>query len=303
MHRTDFPEGNAVSKPDRSVLFTIPAIVLIGLTVALAGGRGGAAAFGIPVFWMATGLAFAIQWVAFTPAYLLQSERFFDLTGGFTYLSVAAMAVLLIPIVDGRSLLLLALVSIWAVRLGLFLFRRIHRAGKDGRFDEIKTSFLRFLSAWTLQGLWVALTLAAALAAITTTVRESLGLYALIGALIWAAGFAIEVISDRQKSHFRADPGNAGRFIRTGLWARSRHPNYFGEIILWVGVAVIAFPVLHGWQYVTLISPVFVALLLTRGSGIPILERRADEKWSGQPDYEKYRAQTPILVPRLTRAG
>ena len=292
-----------MSKLERSALFTIPAVVLAGLVVALAGGRGGATALGIPIFWLAIGLAFAIQWVAFVPAFLMKTEKFFDLIGSATHLSVAALAVLLTPAVDGRALLLQALVSIWAARLGYFLFRRIHRAGKDGRFDEIKTSFVRFLSAWTLQGLWVALTLATALAAIATTARQALDLYAVMGALIWAAGFAIEVIADRQKSRFRADPDHAGQFIRTGLWARSRHPNYFGEITLWVGIAVIAFPVLQGWQYVTLVSPVFVALLLTRGSGIPILERRADEKWSGQPDYEKYRAQTPILVPRLTRAG
>lgn len=290
-----------MSKPDRSALFAIPVIVLIGLGVALAGGQGGATAYGIPIFWLAVGLAFAIQWVAFVPAYLIATEKFFDLIGSVTYLSVAAMAVLLAPTVDGRALLLWALASIWAARLGFFLFRRVHRAGKDGRFDEIKTSFLRFLSAWTLQGLWVTLTLAAALAAMATTVRQSLGLFAPMGSLIWAVGFAIEVIADRQKSRFRANPDNAGKFIRTGLWARSRHPNYFGEIAIWVGVAVIAFPVLHGWQYVTLISPVFVALLLTRGSGVPILERRADEKWGGQPDYEAYKVQTPILVPRLTR--
>jgi len=290
-----------MSKSERSALRTIPLVVLIGLGVALAGGRGGAAAGGIPILWLAFGLAYAIQWVAFLPAYLMRTEKAFDLIGGITYLTVTTTVGLLSPAADGRTLLLWALVSCWAMRLGFFLFRRVHRAGKDGRFDEIKTSFVRFLSAWTLQGLWVALTLGAALAAMASTAPRRLDLYALAGSLIWAAGFAIEVIADRQKGAFRANADNAGQFIRTGLWARSRHPNYFGEIALWTGVAVIAFPVLQGWQYVTLISPLFVALLLTRGSGIPILERRADEKWGGQPDYETYKAQTPILIPRLTR--
>lgn len=188
---------------------------------------------------------------------------------------------------------------IWAIRLGTFLFRRIHKAGKDSRFDEIKPSLFRFLNVWSIQGLWVTFTSAAALAAITTTTRKELGLFALIGFLTWAFGFVFEVIADAQKSLFRADPDNEGSFIRTGLWARSRHPNYFGEIMLWIGVAIIAVPILRGWQWVTLISPLFVTLLLTRVSGIPLLEKRADEKWGGQDEYEAYKERTPELIPRL----
>ncbi len=142
-------------------------------------------------------------------------------------------------------------------------------------------------------------TMAAALAAITSNTRKPLGLFALVGFLIWAFGFAIEAIADAQKSHFRADPVNRGKFIQSGLWARSRHPNYFGEIVLWIGVAIIAVPVLQGWQWATLISPIFVALLLNLISGVPMLEKRADEKWGGQEDYEAYKARTPALIPRI----
>jgi steroid 5-alpha reductase family enzyme len=287
-----------MKKTDRNALVALPIVILIGLGVALAGSQGGASVFGIPIFAFSVGLAFLIQWLAFIPAYLLQNEKFFDLTGSITYISVTIIAVLLGPVVDGRSILLLALVVIWAGRLGTFLFRRIHKAGKDARFDEIKPSFIRFLNTWTLQGLWVTFTLAAALAAITTTTRKELGLFALIGFLVWVFGFAFEVAADIQKSRFRADRENKGKFIHTGLWARSRHPNYFGEIVLWIGVAVIALPVLRGWQWVTLISPVFVTLLLTRISGVPLLEKRADEKWGGQEDYEAYKERTPVLIPR-----
>ena len=119
-----------------------------------------------------------------------------------------------------------------------------------------------------------------------------------VGGLTWAIGFGIEVVADRQKSVFREEPANAGRFISSGLWAWSRHPNYFGEIVLWIGVAVICLPVLRGWQWVTLISPFFVTLLLTRVSGVPMLEKRADEKWGGQEDYEAYKERTPVLIPR-----
>jgi steroid 5-alpha reductase family enzyme len=283
---------------DRTALIAVFAAILMGLGVAVAGSQGGASVFGIPLFASMVGLAFLIQWLAFIPAYLLQTERFFDLTGGITYISVTLIALLLSPNVDGRSILLTAMVVIWAARLATFLFRRIQQEGKDARFDELKPSFLRFLNTWTLQGLWVTFTLAAALVAITATRRQELGLFALIGLLIWVFGFAIESVADAQKARFRADPENKGRFINTGLWARSRHPNYFGEIVLWVGVAVITLPILQGWQWVTLISPVFVALLITRISGVPMLEKSADERWGGQEDYEAYKERTPVLIPR-----
>ena len=165
------------------------------------------------------------------------------------------------------------LVSVWAARLGSFLFRRMLRAGKDDRFDALKPSALRFLAVWTVQGLWVSLTLAAALAAVTTSAREPLGLLALLGLATWIVGFGVEAVADWQKSRFRADAANRGRYVDSGLWAWSRHPNYFGEIVLWIGMALIAVPVLSGWQWFTLISPLFVALLLTRISGVPMLER------------------------------
>ena len=167
-----------MKKADRNALVALPVVVLIGLGVAVAGSQGGASVGGVPVFALAIGLAFLMQWLAFVPAWLLGSEGFFDLTGSLTYISVTAIAVLLGPAADGRSILLLGLVVIWAARLGAYLFRRIRKAGSDARFDEIKPSFVRFLNAWTLQGLWVSLTLAAALAAITTNVRQDLGVVA-----------------------------------------------------------------------------------------------------------------------------
>jgi steroid 5-alpha reductase family enzyme len=282
---------------ERNSIFALPVVILFGIAIAWAGSQGGGTVGGIPVFALAVALAFLIQWLVFVPSFVRKDEHFFDLTGSLTYISVTAIALALSPKIDGRSVLLLVLVVVWAARLGTYLYRRIKKAGKDARFDEIKVSFPRFLLIWTLQGLWVTFTLAAALAAITTETRKGLGLVALLGLLVWAVGFTFEAVADAQKSRFRADPANKGKFINTGLWAWSRHPNYFGEIVIWIGVAIIALPVLRGWQFVTLISPVFVTLLLTRISGLPMLERRADEKWGGQEDYEAYKERTPVLVP------
>ncbi len=150
--------------------------------------------------------------------------------------------------------------------------------------------------AWTLQGLWVLLTAACALAIITGGNREPLGIIGYIGIAVWTFGILIEIISDQQKNAFRADSANDGKFITTGLWAWSRHPNYFGEIVLWTGMAIIAVPILEGWQWATLISPVFVFFLLTRVSGVNMLEERADARWGGQDDYEAYKRSTPVLV-------
>jgi steroid 5-alpha reductase family enzyme len=277
--------------------------VLIGGAIAWAGSQGGAAVRGIPVFAIAVGLAFLVQWLVFIPSYLMRTERYYDLTGSLTYISIMLFAVLASGHADARSILLLMLVLVWAGRLGAFLFRRVLLAGKDSRFDELKSSFSRFLMTWTLQGLWVCLTLAAALAAVTSNTPAGFDAFALIGLLVWLTGFSIEAVADHQKSRFRADSANKGAFISSGLWAWSRHPNYFGEIVLWTGVAIIALPALTGWQLATLISPVFVYLLLTRVSGIPLLEGKADEKWGGQEAYETYKQRTPVLVPWIGRRG
>lgn len=283
---------------DRNALIALPIVMIIAVGLALAGSYGGAEVWGFPIFALCIALAIVVQWIAFVPAYINQTERYYDLTGSITYLSVITVAVLLSPEPDARSYLLLVIVMVWAVRLGSFLFGRVRAAGTDRRFDKIKVSFARFLLAWTLQGLWVSFSLAAALAAITSEKRPDLDVFAAVGFLVWLLGFSIEVIADRQKSQFREKPENEGKFISTGLWSWSRHPNYFGEIMLWIGVAIIAFPVLDGWQLLTLISPLFVTILLMRISGVPILEAQADKKWGGQADYEAYKTSTPVLIPR-----
>jgi len=287
--------------PERSNAQSFIAIliaVMLGGAIAWAGSDGGAIRGGVPVFALCGALAFAINWLAFIPSAALQTEHYYDLTGGISYISVIAVAAWLSHELDLRATLVAVMVMIWALRLSTFLFLRISKSGKDDRFDTIKTRPVHFLMAWTLQGLWVLLTAAAALAVITGSEREPIGIVGVAGIAIWSFGFLIEIVADRQKSQFRSDPANSGRFIDTGLWAWSRHPNYFGEILLWTGMAVVALPVLKGWQWTTLTSPLFVWLLLTRVSGVPLLEKKADERWGGQADYEDYKRRTPVLVPR-----
>jgi steroid 5-alpha reductase family enzyme len=242
-------------------------------------------------------LAFVIQWLAFVPSAITQDEKAFDVVGSATYLMVIGYS---LSLGGGgpRQLLVTALVSIWAARLGIFLFWRVNRRGGDDRFEKIKRYPARFFNVWTLQGLWVVLTASGALIINAgTDASIPLGLLDYIGAAIWVVGFGVEVLSDYQKSRFNENPHNKGRFINTGFWATSRHPNYFGEILLWVGIFVIGMRAFDGWQWLAILSPVFVTLLLTRASGVPILEAKADRKWGSDPAYLRYKAKTSVLVP------
>ncbi|MEL7158006.1 MAG: DUF1295 domain-containing protein [Actinomycetota bacterium] len=283
-------------KPSASIA-SIAVVLLVAAALAWAGSDGSVDAGGLPAFVWCGLLAFVINWVVFVPSYLQRSETFFDLTGSITYLSVMALALVLADDLDARSILVSAMVAAWALRLGTFLFRRIRADGKDGRFDQIKTNFWQLLLTWTLQGLWVYLTAAAAIAIVVAGERRSFGVWAALGFVVWLGGWLTEVIADQQKSRFKANPANAGRYITSGLWSWSRHPNYFGEIVLWTGIAIMAVPVLSGWGWAVLISPVFVFTLLTRISGIPMLARRGRQRWGDEPEYLAYLERTSLLVP------
>ena len=285
-------------RTDTQALAAVLIAVALGAAMSWAGSDGGDRVGAIPVFALCGALAFAINWLAYVPSALAQTEHYYDLVGGISYIGVTVAAMLLSDDLDLRATLVAAMVLFWSLRLAGFLFIRISKAGSDSRFDDIKTRPLRFLMAWTLQGLWVLLTAAAALAVITGGAREPLGIIGIVGIAVWLVGIGIEIVADAQKSKFKADASNDGKFINTGLWAWSRHPNYFGEILLWTGMAIVAIPVLQGWQWATLISPVFVAFLLIRVSGIPMLEEKADERWGGEDDYERYKRRTPVLVPK-----
>ena len=282
----------------KKLIFILLAVGL-SLGIATLANPTGLALAGWPAITALALGVFVIQWLAFIPARLFKTERFYDLTGSITYIAVTLAAISAATAPSGAQWLIAIMIFLWAGRLGSFLFRRIHAAGGDQRFDHIKVSSSRFFVAWTLQGAWVVMTSCAALTAILSVEQTAVGAIYVIGAVMWLAGFAIEVIADQQKSRFRADPANTGRFINVGLWAHSRHPNYFGEILLWAGIAVMAIPYLSGTQWMVMLSPLFVYALLTRISGIPTLVRRGEELWGDDPTYQAYVANTPRLLPRL----
>jgi steroid 5-alpha reductase family enzyme len=271
--------------------------VALGAGVAWAGGQRSPQVWGVPLVLLCAALAFSLQWLAFIPAFILQTEKFYDLVGCLTYLSVLLLATWRSPALQAADILLLVMCAVWALRLGLFLFLRIHKDGSDKRFNDIKPNFMRFLMAWSLQGLWVFLTLSAVLIVVTTPGEHAISAFTVVGGLLWLAGFGVEAVADAQKRVFKANPLNKGRFIQSGLWSRSRHPNYVGEITLWVGVFICAVPQLVGWQWVAVISPLFIILLLTKVSGVPMLEASADKQWGADADYQAYKTRTPVLWP------
>ena len=275
-------------------------IVLIAGVIAWAGSFGGVMLGAVPLLAVVVTMIFLVQWLAFVPAYKYQTERYYDLTGSLTYIAATLLALAGASHYDPRSVLLALFIVVWAARLGSFLFKRISQDGHDSRFDKIKPNATLFFRTWTLQGLWVTVTAGAALAAITSAQPVALTPLDAVAISLWLLGFGIEAVADRQKRQFRAEHGS-GKFITSGLWARSRHPNYFGEITLWLGIALLALPSLQGWQLVTLVSPVFVYLLLTRVSGVALLERKSDSRWGDDPQYVAYKANTPVLVPKIWR--
>ena len=250
-------------------------------------------------------LCIGVQWIAWIPASIAKTERFYDLTGGLTYLIVVGFSLWAGSQSEGpslRELIVSLLVVIWALRLSSFLYFRIHRTGKDGRFDQLKTSPIRFLVPWTIQGLWVFLTMIVVI--VINSQADSapaLGIWDAVGLSMWLLGFGIEVVADNQKTVFNTEPNNQGKWIDSGLWSYSRHPNYLGEILLWTGIACFGISCFTGLERFAWISPIFIYLLLTKLSGIPILDKRALEKWGDDVEYQKYRDKTPPLFPRLTK--
>ena len=262
-----------------------------------------AIATGIELVFNAVFLAFAIQWIAFIPAYIFQTEKFYDLTGSLTYLSVIWYSLAVssdqFANLNVANIAIVLLISLWAIRLGSFLFMRIHHDGEDKRFRSIKPSASQFFMTWTLQGLWVSLCSMCALTAISSNTGIVTNAFFYIGLALFILGFSIEVMADMEKSAFKAIQDNKDKFITTGLWARSRHPNYFGEIVLWTGIAVMSFSSLQGLQYLTLISPIFTYLLLVYVSGVRMLEARGDLKWGDDPEYQDYKKRTPVLFIKI----
>ena len=272
-------------------------LLVITYLIALAGSHNVIDTNNIPITLVCFIITFLIHYIVFIPSFIFKTERFFDITGSITFLSVISYIFYNRNLEDLNysGMILLAFIGLWTLRLGLFLFYRVIKDGKDKRFDELKTNFLKFMTVWTMSGAWVFITASPAIAALSSNKINDNLIFIIVGSILWGLGFIIEVISDRQKRKFKKK--NNDGYITSGLWAYSRHPNYVGEIMLWTGITIILFPTLAGFQLITLVSPLFVYVLLTKVSGLNILEENADKKWGNEKAYNDYKKNTPILFP------
>ena len=250
------------------------------------------------VLWL---LIFIIHILVFIPSYIYQTEHYYDLTGGITF--VSSVLFLLIGryfyfnSIDNVSLVVSLLVSIWTIRLSSFLFLRVKKVGKDVRFTEIKKDFKRFLLAFLLSGFWVFMCLLPTTVIMTSSVLIEFNILIIFGIILWLIGFVFEVVADVQKTEFNKK--NKGKFISSGLWSLSRHPNYFGEFTLWTGLAIISISFLNGVMYVVLLSPIFIYFLLNKVSGVNLLEEIGEKRWGSKKEYQDYKKNTPVFFPKL----
>lgn len=241
--------------------------------------------------------SFAIQAFFFVFAASFRTDKVTDLSYSLSFVALALALLFLGDPADPTRLLVAAAVTVWGGRLGGYLLVRVIRTGRDVRFDSIRDRLLRFAGFWLLQGItvWVVMIPAAVLLSGSPGPRR--GWSVALGLCVWAAGFAIEAIADAQKYRFRNRKENAGRWIRHGLWRYSRHPNYFGEMLCWWGIWIASTEALQGWSWLTVLSPAFLTAMLLFVSGVPTVEKRADEKYGDNEEYREYKRVTSTLIP------
>jgi steroid 5-alpha reductase family enzyme len=196
---------------------------------------------------------------------------------------------------DFKKIFVSSLVLVWGLRLSVHIFFRNRGRGEDFRYANWRRTWnnfvLRsFLQVFMLQGFFM-LVIAWPVLHINYGASVESGMIDLAGSLIFLIGFLFEAVGDSQLVAFRKDTSNAGQIITTGLWKYTRHPNYFGEALLWWGIWLMAVPVVDGIY--TVLSPITITLLLRYVSGVPMLEK----KYEGRADWEKYKAKTPVFVP------
>ncbi|KAF6754520.1 hypothetical protein DFP72DRAFT_899305 [Ephemerocybe angulata] len=273
----------------------------------------------IPTAISAYGLQAAFAAV-FVP---LKEETYYDCCGALGWLSTAFVSLyypsLKAKFLHGaplpplssfapRQLLLTAALGLWSARMGVFLTNRAIKAGGDSRFDHIKTQPAKFSVYWLAQATWImTVGLPVYLANnLPPSLTPPLGPRDYIAAGLFATSFLVEVIADAQKSSWRRAKENKQhdeKFITSGLWSVSRHPNYLGEVGIWTGIWALAagslqssyFPA--GTVALAAVSPLFAWFLLTRVSGVPPLERSGDKKFGDDPKWQEYKRTVPVFWP------
>lgn len=237
------------------------------------------------------------QFMFFVVTYLCRFDKLTDFAGGSNFVILALLTLLLGQTYYARQIVITTLTVVWGARLALFLLYRILQWGEDRRFDDKRDSLGKLAVFWTLQAVWV-WTVSLPVTFINASEdNPPIGAADIIGWLMWAVGFLTESVADAQKTSFKNKAENKGKWCDAGLWAISRHPNYFGEILLWWGVFVASIPILSGGTWAAVLGPIFITLILLFVSGIPLLEQSMDERYATRPEYLQYKKHTSPLIP------
>lgn len=234
----------------------------------------------------------------FVIAYYFKTDKLTDISYALTFVTLAVIG-LINSNGNVPSIILTLMICVWAARLGIYLLKRIRKIGKDDRFDGKREKFWSFLGFWLLQGatVWVVMLPSSMFYSNQSVEVSIISIASIFGIGIWLTGLVIETIADYQKYKFINDINNKGKWIDVGLWKYSRHPNYFGEIMLWFGVYLFTLSGLDSVQaLVGLIGPLYIATLILFVSGLPLLEKSADKRWGEDQNYQLYKKQTSVLV-------
>ena len=241
-------------------------------------------------------ISFMIQAVFFAFAAGFKTDRVTDFSYSLSFIVLTLVVLFVTRAFHGLQILIAVCIVAWGLRLGSYLFVRILKIGKDDRFDDKREDFLKFLGFWILQAVAVWAIMLPYVVFLSLDTLYPVNWVSILGFVLWIGGFLIEVVSDRQKYVFKSNPDNRGRWISTGLWRFSRHPNYFGEFLLWWGLFLIVLPALSGLLYITIIGPVFITGLLLFVTGIPPLEKSAESKYGGMEEYNEYKRRTSLFI-------
>lgn len=238
----------------------------------------------------------AINLVLFLIAFKRQSDKLTDISYAISFLTINIVSFSYAAQYNLYSWVLFVMVLLWAVRIGAFLLIRVLKVGKDKRFDTMRPGFISFGKFWLGQALtaWILM--------LPVTIAlyrgESVTNIVYVGLLVWLVGLIIETLADYQKFSFKQNPRNRGKWIQEGIWRHARHPNYLGEIMVWTGIYLVSFPALTiAQRLICLASPLLITFVLLKVSGVPILERSADERWGNLKEYKTYKQNTRLLLP------
>lgn len=234
----------------------------------------------------------------FVASLLIRNNGVADIGYGAAFMVVIGSTALHVDAPSSLALMLAALAFVWGLRLAIRIFRKNYRKPEDFRYkawrDAWGKSFIvrSFLQVYMLQGLVVFVVALPITLSLAFPASKPSSLLFAVGMAIWCIGFFFEAVGDYQLDRFLKNPENKGIIMTTGLWKYSRHPNYFGESTMWIGIAIAASG-LSTFPLLGFVSPILITFLLLKVSGVPLLEKR----FAGNPAWEAYKARTSVFVP------